>query len=289
MIVMVTAFAARIHGKPLVLQPHGTLPHVVSSIWLKRLFDGLFMGWLLAGAHAVVALQETEERQIAKSGGAAEKVHRVPNGLDTEGYRAEDYQGRFRAKLRIPSQTTIILFLGRLNRKKGADMLLEAFARLPESIQSSAQLVVAGPDDGQLAELKKITARLGLNDQVLFPGLLEGDDVLAAYADADLFVLPCRGDTFPMTILEACRAGKPMVVSETCEISDLLAGEAGEVVPVDPAGLAAGIQRIVTDRRLYEHYQSGTQRLMESEFSISAVVDRLEVIYHSVLEAASGA
>jgi len=287
MIVLWAAISAWIQGQPLVLQPHGTLPHIVSSIRLKKLFDRLFMGLLLGSARRIIALQRSEEKQIIQAGGDATRICIVPNGLDDKSYDPEEHKGRFRAKLDISDERKIILFLGRINRKKGADLLVEAFARLPESKRSQAQLVVAGPDDGQLKEVLGIVSQHSLHGQVLFPGLLTREEVLAAYADADLFVLPCRVDTFPMVVLEACRARKPMVVTETCEIADILAGEVAEVVPVDVDALAKGMERLLTDMMLYKRYQEGARRLMETQFSVQAVGERLESIYQEMLQAGS--
>jgi glycosyltransferase involved in cell wall biosynthesis len=256
----------------------------MNSVGLKRLFDWLFMGILLGGAGSYIALQEREVQQIVDAGGDPRRIQVVPNGVENATYTTETYQGRFRQRFELDSEQKIALFLGRINRKKGTDLLVEAFARLPEAERKGVLLVVAGPDDGQLAEVQALVARHGLEDQVIFTGVLTGDDVPAAFVDADVFVLPCRVDTFPMTLIEACQAGTPILVTETCEIADLLADRAALVVPLDVDALAEGMHRLLRDTELRARYRRGGQDLMRTEFSIEAVGDRLEEVYLSITQ-----
>ena len=105
-----------------------------------------------------------------------------------------------------------------------------------------------------------------------------------AYAAADIFVLPCRTDTFPMAIIEACQAGTPMVVSDSCEIADILDGRAASVVPPAPEPLAAAMHQLLTDQMLQTRYRRGAAELLGSTFSMAAVGDRLETVYAEAVE-----
>ena len=273
---------AQKQGVPLVVQPHGTLPHIVNSKRLKWLFDTIFLRRTLTAADAFIALQAAEVEQIAAAGGRRERIHIVPNGLRVGRAELRSRQYGFRRKFKIPAQHKIILFLGRINHKKGVDILVEAFAQIPEEARRRLQLVIAGPDDGQLGEVQALVRRHRLAGNVLFTGLLEGDDVWAAHVDADLFVLPCRIDTFPMVIIEACAAGTPMVVSETCEIADLLADKAATIAAPAPRAIGAAMQALLADDELQQHYRRGAAELIATTFSMRAVGDRLERIYGQV-------
>ncbi len=185
-------------------------------------------------------------------------------------------RGGFRHMYGIATDRPLILFLGRINRKKGTDMLVEAFARMQHR---EAQLAIVGPDDGQLGEVKELIQRYRVSDRVILIGLLAGDEVYAAYRDADLFVLPARTDTFPSVLMEACQAGTPMVVTEGCEIADLLRGRVAEVTPFDPDCFAEAMDRLLDDRKLYLRYQANCPILVEEEFSLSRSIDKLESLY----------
>lgn len=267
---------ARKAGTPVVVQPHGTLPVVINSLALKRAYD-ITLGKLeLAQADALIALQESEKRQAIQAGVPEGKVTIIPNGIDPGEAQRVSQRGRLRGRYGIPAEARVVLFLGRINRKKGADMLIEAFRKL-EGIP--AWLVIAGPDDGQLEELKRLVSTYGLQDRVAFPGLLQGDDLWHAYFDADLFVLPCRVDTFPTTLMEACLAELPMVITEGCEIAPLFAGRVAEVTPFEAVAFGGAMRRLLEDHNLYARYRAGCLPLLQERFSLESTVDQLESLY----------
>lgn len=265
---------------PLVVQPHGAMPVIVNSFFVKRIYD-LWLGRReLARAQAFIALQESEREQIRAHGVAAEKITVIPNGLDPSNHNLTVQSGIFRRRYNIPKEKKLILFLGRINRKKGVDMLVEAFVRLRDM---DVVLAIVGPDDGQRSEVEALVARHHLASRVILTGLLSGDDVLSAYRDADLFVLPARTDTFPTTIMEACLISVPMVVTEGVEIAYLLKNRAAEVVPFDANLFAEAVRRVLLDTALYEKYRAGCAKLIRDVFSITATVDRLERLYRGLL------
>jgi glycosyltransferase involved in cell wall biosynthesis len=159
-------------------------------------------------------------------------------------------------------------------------MLVEAFASL---MDLDVFLAIVGPDDGQLAEVKGLVDKFCLNDRVAFPGMLVGDDVLAAFRDADIFVLPCRTDTFPMTIIEACSTGTPMVITEGCEIAHLVKDRVAEVTPFDSQAFANGMRSLLLDKGKYERYKANCPAVLEDSFSLERAVDILESLYQRVL------
>lgn len=275
---------ARQTGVPLVVQPHGAMPVVVNSFMIKRLYDRLLGQQELRGLAALVALQESERQQALQHGVPADKIHIIPNGLDLHDSTPLPPTGVFRQRLGIADGRRLILFLGRINRKKGADMLVQAFSLLDNL---DAHLVIAGPDDGQLAEVQQLVQQHTLQERVSFPGLLEGEDVKAAFQDADLFVLPCRTDTFPTTIMEACQASTPMVITEGCEIAHLVRNRVAEVTPFDPQAFASAIRDLLTDPGDYARMKEECPQVMADTFSLQASVDRLEALYYQLAAASS--
>lgn len=268
------------HRVPLVIQPHGGMPVIVNSFFIKRLYDRILGQRILQRAQAFIALQPLEKQQILAHGVPGSKITVIPNGLNLNDIPRNLPRGRFRKQFHIPLDVPLILFLGRINRKKGVDMLIEAFARLPEK---RAWLAIVGPDDGQLVEAQALVRQYRLGERVVFTGSLSGEIIWSAYQDADLFVLPCRTDTFPTTIMEACALETPMVITEGCEMADLVRGEIADIVPFDADIFADAMQKLLKDRQRYHQYQENCQRLMNTTFSIRATVDRLENLYQRMV------
>lgn len=274
------ATAACKAGVPYVLQPHGALPVIVNSFVVKRLYDRLLGQRETRGVSALIALQESERQQAIAQGIPPERIVIIPNGLELDESVFATAPGSFRCQYNIAANRRLILFLARINRKKGTDMLVEAFAQITDR---GAHLVIAGPDDGQLAEVQSLIAKHGLESRVTLTGLLDEAAAMAAFQDADLFVLPCRADTFPVTVMEACQANTPMVITDRCEIAHLVQDRVADVTPFDAAAFAAAMQRLLTDRERYARYQAACPAVMADTFSIQAVGDQLEALYERVI------
>src|SRR5215467_12469724 len=158
---------ARPMSIPYVLSPHGGLQHLGKRV-AKTIFDLIWGRSILENAAAIPVLTEKEKHDAVQFGARESRVHRLPNAIDAEAYTD------------LPARTTsrkTILFLGRLNRIKGVDVLLKAF----EGLQG-VQLVLAGPDDGD-------GARIPPDANILKMGFLDHDAKLQALVNSDIVVL----------------------------------------------------------------------------------------------------
>jgi glycosyltransferase involved in cell wall biosynthesis len=263
-----------------ITQPQGGLPVIVNSFFVKRIYDRLFGRMELKGISAFLALQKGERQQAISMGIPSKCIEILPNGIDTTQIENTPESGIFRQKYNIPPERKLILFLGRINKVKGVDMLVKAFAQLEDL---GAQLAIVGPDDGGLVEVNSLIQQFNLSDRVVLPGMVTDAEKLAAFHDCDLFVLPSRYDAFPTTIMEACLAGDPMVITDCCDSADLVKDRVADVVPFDPNAFADAIRRLLTDQERYNRYKSNCQAVMADTFSIQAVIDRLESVYQRVV------
>lgn len=214
-----------------------------------------------------------EKEQIVHVGGATERIWVVPNGISRQ-HNVDRLNGVFRSKYSIHASRSLLLFLERINYKKGVDLLVEACTSLPKAVREDTQLVIAGPDDGQLHEVMELVARRQLGGCVTFTGELSAQEARSAMIDADIFILPCRRDTFPM------------VVTETCEIADLLSGKAATVVPVEVSEISNAMEELIENSQLREKSRLGGLELVDSIFSIHNVGDLLERVYSRVMTGA---
>jgi glycosyltransferase involved in cell wall biosynthesis len=249
---------------PYVIEPMGMFLPIVRNIALKRLYHKFWGHKLLAGAAAVVATSEQEAEELAKGRGPAgqggiprEKIVLRRNGVMAP--RELPARGTFRAKYGLPADSLVVLFLGRLSVKKSPELLLEAFANLPERIEGNTmRLVFAGPDEtGMLARLQSQARKLGVETRVIFTGSVFGQEKWTAYRDADVFVLPSQNENFGNSAAEAAACGTPVVVTENCGIAPLLAGVAGLVVGHETLEVGQAVQQVLCDEALRERLAQG--------------------------------
>lgn len=273
---LITAMMCREKNVPWVMQPHGSIRTVISSIQMKRIYDKFLGHNEINELGALLALQATEKEQAISIGIPQDRIHIVPTSIDFESCTLPP-QGRFRRQWGIPSNARLIIFVGRVNRIKGVDLLVEAFARLTDN--KSAYLAIIGPDDGYLSEIKNQVHSLGLVSNVIFTDVLMDEPLWAAYQDADLFVLPCRSDTFPRVILEGAYFGLPIVTTTGCEIADIVDDQMGKVVPIDANSISSAIDLLLNNKELAREYGSNGREIVMNEYSTSAVSEEIENIY----------
>jgi|YelNatPaOPRAMG01_1025707.scaffolds.fasta_scaffold31204_2 glycosyltransferase involved in cell wall biosynthesis len=278
---------ARKYDVPYVLQARGSLPRIGAWRKLKWFYDVLFGYRLLRGAFRVIALTKVEAEQCKHMGVSEEKIAIIPNGIDLSEYAELPPKGSFKKKFNIPEDRKIILYLGRIHKIKGIDFLIKTYAHLVNEMNfKDTALVVAGPDDGFLDEVKFLVQSLGISRLVMFTGPLYGKDKLGAYVDSDVVVLPSRYEAFPNVVLEAYACSKPVVASNVEAIPDIvLHGETGLLFQAsDVKELASAIAYMLTRPEEAERMGCNARRLVEEKFSIDRIVTQLEALYEQVLK-----
>lgn len=266
---------------PYIIHAHGSVLPFFQNQKLKKAFDFIVGNKILKDASKVIALTYAEREQFIKMSIDEDKIEIVPNGIDFSIYENLPERGLFRSKYGINKNEKVILYLGRIHRIKGVDLLVEAFSDLANKIEN-IKLVIAGPDDGFLSTLKAQIEHLRIGDKILFTGPLYEIDKLEAYVDADVYVLPSIYEAFPVTVLEACACGVPVIVTDRCGIADLVSGRVGFVVKYDKYILQDTIFKVLCDEKLRKEFGSIGRDVVKEEFNWIDLVGRLELIYETI-------
>ena len=267
-------------GVPYVLQAHGSLATFFQKGWLKRTFDRIWGYGLLRDAGKLIAVSPIEAEQYRNIGINEHKIEIVPNGIDLSEFDNLPQRGEFRRRYSLGSDQRIILYLGRIHKIKGLDLLVKAFADLSRPL-SDVRLVIVGPDDGYLPSLKKLVADLEISTKVLFTGPLYGREKLKAYVDADVYVLPSSYEIFGITVLEACACGTPVIVTDNCGCSEWVKNSgAGYLVKYgDVLGLKEKMMKCLMEDSKAKWMAQQGQKYISNNLQWAQVVRKIEDIY----------
>lgn len=274
-LAVVTHHYAKKYNIPYIIHAHGSMLPNFHRQRLKKIFD-LFFGYkILKDASKVIALTKLETKQYKKMGVDENKIVIVPNGIDLSEYKNLPKKGEFRSKYKIKINEKTILYLGRIHKIKGIDLLVKAFSDLINEFDD-VRLVIAGPDDGYLSTLKVQIEDLGIQDKILFTGPLYGMDKLKAYVDSDVYVLPSIYEIFGITVLEACACGMPVIVTDRCGIADIVDRRMGYVVKYDKLELRDAIIKVLSNEELKRKLGEEGRRLVREEYGWDKVVKKVE-------------
>ncbi len=211
-------------GVPYFVFTHGMLdPWFKRSYPLKHLKKWLYWPWgdyrVLRDAQAVLFTSE-DERVLARQSfwlyRAREAV--VSYGTKSPPTHAAQLRAQFLAAHPDLQGKRVLLFLSRIQEKKGCDLLIEAFAKVADQ-DPTLHLLMAGPDQtGWVAELKALAQARGVANRISWPGMLQGDMKWGAFYSAEAFVLPSHQENFGIAVAEAMGCGLPVLISDKVNI-----------------------------------------------------------------------
>lgn len=222
---------AKALGKPCVVKVHGT---DVNDLLHRRSVRGIAKR-VLPLADAIVAVSRPLADQLEVLGVHPDRIHFVHNGIDFSLFTTHE-RSRARNALGLPEDERVLLFVGRLEKRKGIFDLLQAFERVRDRID--ARLVLVG--DGEDGSRVRAAASGG---RIRVVGARPHEEVAKWMAASDLLVLPSWMEGTPNVVLEALASGRPVVATRVGGIPDVLSDErAGILVPPhDPTALADAI------------------------------------------------
>lgn len=274
---LVTTHYARKYNIPYLVWPHGAMdPYIFERHRLRKsILEFLFERQNFASASAV-HFNAREEMELASSTGFEFKGVVVPYGVDVA-----DFYPPSERSLR-PKKS--ILFLGRLNFKKGLDLLARAFGSLARS-RKDLELIIAGPDENNYqSKVKSWLAEEGVDGNCTFVGMLRGKKRLAAFQNADLFVLPSYSENFGIAVAEAMATGLPVVISDRVNIwREIAYAGAGLVVRCDAAELARALSTLLDNPELRRSMGERGRQLVERSFTWRIVAKELANLYEQIL------
>ncbi len=274
---------ARASGVPFIYTPRGCLdPLRLRERRLSKLaFLALFERRIVRDAAALHVLTEQERDQVARQGGDPGKCFIIPNAseLDPDGPFPDG--AIFRRHAGIEAEAALVLFMSRLHRIKGLDLLVEGFARA-RSEADGARLVIAGPDEGERSSVEALVRKLALQDAVRFVGPLDGVLRLAALRAADVFALTSHTEGMPNSVLEACAAGAAVLVTPGCNLPEVARAGAGREVTPEPQAVAEALAGMLADRPGLRAMGERGRALVRRNFAAAVVADRIEQMYAAI-------
>lgn len=264
-------------GVPYVLSPRGMLvrelikqrSRLSKTLWIRAVDRRS-----LEHANAIHATSEAECNDLREFGFDLPRIERIPNGVQQNSWDAnlEALSPQVRRAL---AGKPPVLVLGRINWKKGLDLLLRAMQP-----HADMPLVVAGPDDGYGEAFDALVKELGMQNRVQRVGTVSGADKAALLTQAALLVMPSQHENFGNSVLEAMAVGTPAVVTEGVGVASIVAQSGGgRVVPYNAQALAASLVELCQDKQLRSALGAAGYRAVNKELSWAKVGKQFEHLY----------
>jgi len=275
-----------------IYSSHGTfMKEAYKMMKLKKMKKDFYMNIIgkkiLKKANRIHLLTQEEREHFLEFYPEFEnKIRVVPNGLDLSQYEVSLSKSDLINKYPNLKDKKIILFLSRINWKKGLDILIPAFAKLHNE-DKSFHLLIAGKDDGDGYEKKarQWVSEYGLSDTVTFAGLLTGRDKFMAFYGSDVFVLPSYSEGLPTAVIEAMVCGIPIVVSDKVGISrEIMQYNAGTIVKTDLDDVYNGIKNVFSNLDKAKEMALNGKKMVHNLYDINKVADEMIKMYEEAID-----
>ncbi|MCI0411527.1 glycosyltransferase family 4 protein [bacterium] len=269
---LIAARLAALLGRPVCLKPatRDDLNTIVSKSSLKHRF---YKRWLKRIDHWIVISRELKE-ELASCNVPESKIHCVPNFVNSVKFTKASPERRevLRKRFSIPSNQVVFLFLGRLEKRKGVDYLLEAWRMDPCGI---LWIVGSGSEEERL---KKQAESQGLPNIQFHGSTLKPLDY---YQAANVFVLPSIKEGFPNVLLEAMSCGLPCIATEIGGVVDLLQqdqqGLLVETAAIEP--LSKALRRAADSRADRMRWSMSAMQTVRDKYDRSQVTAQYLQLY----------
>ena len=268
---------------PLVISALGTIERKVAyegSYTSRQIIEAMNF------ADKVLSVSEDLKLHIVNLGINEEKVHVVPNGVDTGKFKPA---GKVHARnlLNLPQDKNIVLFVGALRKIKGVDYLIEAAKNF---VNTNTDLFMVGRDDGLKKNLEKRAHELKIADFIRFTGPVNHEEIPLWISASDILVLPSLSEGRPNVVLEALACEVPVVATDVGGIPELMVdGETGYLVPAkNPAELSRKINKLLEDKNQRENMgKLGRKSIIQRGLTWEAHAKKTVDIYSELLEKSS--
>lgn len=278
-------------NKPYIISPRGSLiPELINkkNSFIKKCYIKLIERQNLLSASAIHFTTKYEEDKYQELNLPLSKSIIIPNGVELNLAKSNLSKENFCKKFRIPSKAKIVLSLGRLNWKKGFDTLIPAFAEVAKKDSEALLLIVGddGDEPGYSYKLKDMAYENGLRigENIRFIGDLRGENKLAAYRSADVFVMASYSENFGISAVEAMSLGLAVVVTDTVGVAnDIKPANAGMVIQKNKEQLMKALIGLLRDKALCGALGERGRKLAQERYSWPVITEQWLKEYKKLL------
>lgn len=277
-------WACQWHNVPYIMTPHGMLePWALSyKAWKKQFYYRILERFALNKASAIQATASPEAKHLQRLG-LTTSIVTIPNGVYESEFNALPDADIFYQKFPLTRGKLLVLFLGRIDPKKGLDLLAKAFSSVRLHC-SQVHLVIAGPDNiGFLPTAQNYFETLGCSEAVTFTGMLSGNLKYSAITAADIYIAPSYSEGFSMSILEAMASGLPCIITTGCNFPEAGEEKAAYVVASKAEEIADALLFCLTHRDEARRTGHLARKFILENYTWEKVAEKLIALYQEIL------
>ncbi|MBD2201170.1 glycosyltransferase [Calothrix sp. FACHB-1219] len=283
--VLPVYWSCQINKIPYVVTPRGMLePWALAyKSWKKNLYFLALEKPALQKASSIQTLASSEAESI-KHLDLKTPLVIIPNGIHKQDFESLPNPNIFYQQFPQTCNKKLIIFLGRIDPKKGLDLLATAFAQAYQKFPD-IHLIVAGPDNiGFLPTADNYFIEAGCRNAVTFTGMLTDSLKYAALAAASIYVAPSYSEGFSMSVLEGMASGLPCVITTACNFPEAATAKAAHVVDINSDAIANALIDCLTNPEEAKIMGDRARKLVFERYTWENIASQMKQVYTNIIE-----
>ncbi|MFH0805692.1 MAG: glycosyltransferase family 4 protein, partial [Patescibacteria group bacterium] len=281
---LTSLLVARIFNKLSVLTTHGS---DVYTLIMKKGIIGFISRYVTNKVNQITATSTITAKLISKYSKIDEnKIKVISMGVDTNYFYPseklkEKGQKFLKEKIGKLSNSPLLLYVGSLSIHKGVNYLIKAMPKILKKYESANLLIIG---NGQQEDnLKKLSYKLGVNQNVHFIGSIKNDELPYYYNSADVFVLASLREGLPVVLMEAMSSGCPVVATNIAGNPDIIDnGKNGFLIKIkSPKEISQAVIKILSDEDLKNRFIKNARKTIKEKYDWQIIANKFKTIFNS--------
>jgi glycosyltransferase involved in cell wall biosynthesis len=269
---------------PYIIHPHGMLDSWALSYksWKKLPYYFFIERPAIIKARNIIALAVSEELSLKKLD-VKTPISVIPNGVWASNYLKISTSKEFYEKFPLLKDKKIILFLGRIDPKKGLDLLVLSFSEIHKNFPK-AHLVIAGPDSiGFKSKIENSFRNVGCFESVTFTGMVTGTLKESTLAASTIYILPSYSEGFSISVLEGMASGLPCIITTGCNFPEASISSSALIVNPDHLEIYDALSYLLKNPNEAIEMGKRAQEFIVKNYSWESIAAQMEIVYRSIL------
>ena len=283
----VMTFAKIAHEKkvPFILAAYGSLQDPARSLNSrgKKILDFVYTKNMIKNTPGFHSVGELETEQYIKLGISKEKIHHVDHGLVLEDFIIKNRTDIFERIKINPKKDRYIIFVGRIDKKKGVDILINSFVEIEKNFDDVSLVIVGTGLPSYETELKELVSKLSLK-KVIFTGFVSENEKLELLESATSFITISHSDVHTIAAQEAMAMGVPIILSKASDWPEIDEYNVGVTIDIDVKSVEDAIKNMLSQNTNLKELSKNAKNLIKEKFLIDSLIPKYEKMFCTVIE-----
>jgi|TARA_B110000438_G_scaffold193533_1_gene185116 glycosyltransferase involved in cell wall biosynthesis len=248
--------------------------NVIDLVYTKKLFK---KG---GGFHSVGDMETTTYTEL---GANPNKIFKVDHGIVPENFQLKNSTGILE-KIGLEVENDEYIYnVGRIDPKKGLEILLESFAKIKKNHDKLFLVITGTGIKKYVDEIKQLAKKLEINDYVKFTGFISEEEKIELFKSAKIHVVTSHSDVHTTTAIESMACGTPVVISKASDFPEIDEYEAGITVDLDSNSVCNAVEKLLNDDEKLEEYSKNTGKLINDKFLLKNKFKEYEKMFEDTI------